>query len=265
NFLRFTRDMLLDRIDTALLDRYQRKRLAEVSQKTVRMEMNYVLRLLWLRGFQVVRPLPRPGRVTQQRAFTHDELERFFRACPLRYRTLYALMLTTGAREAELVPSAKSSHVALLKSEVDLGRRMITIRTAKAKPGAPVRSRVLPVPDDLVEPLRIQMASVEGSHVFRHYASSRRDFEAILRRAGITKKDELGRKVTSHSFRHTYATLIAEATGNNPFLVKEALGHQQLSTTERYCHVAAPQVRLTLDLRGVTSGCNMAEAGGLGS
>jgi len=131
NFLRFAGDVTLDRIDTALLDRYQRKRLAEVSQRTVRGELTFVLRLLRLRGFQIARPLPRPGRVTEQREFTQDEIERFFQACPPRYKTLYSLMLVTGARQAELVPSNRSGHVALLKSEVDLERHLITIRTAK--------------------------------------------------------------------------------------------------------------------------------------
>jgi integrase len=156
NFLAFSGNVSLDRIDTALLDRYQRKRLGEASQRTVRMELCYVLRLLRLRGFQVVRPLPRRGRVTPQRAFTHDEIRRFFEACPPRYVTLYTLMPATGAREAELAPAKKWSHVPLLKSEVDLGRRLVTIRSAKAKPGTPVRSRVIPISEDLAGSLRTQ-------------------------------------------------------------------------------------------------------------
>lgn len=259
NFLAFSGNVTLDRIDTALLDRYQRKRLAKVSQRTVRMELCYALRLLRLRGFQVSRPLPRRGRVTPQRAFTQDELRRFFEACPPRYTTLYTLMLATGAREAEMVPAKKSTHVPLLKSEVDLERRLVTIRSAKAKPGTPVRSRVIPISEDLAESLRTQMESNEGPHVFRRYASSHRDFEAVLKRAGIAKKDELGCKVTSHSFRHTYATLMAQATGNNPFIVKELLGHRQISTTERYCHVSAPLVRLDLGGTGVINGCKIVD------
>ena len=108
-----------------------------------------------------------------------------------------------------------------------------------------------------MKPLRVQMKSNEEPHVFRRYASSRRDFEAVLRRAGIAKKDELGRKVMSHSFRHTYATLVADATGSNPFVVKEILGHRQISTTERYCHVTALRLRLNLGLMGVEDGCRI--------
>jgi len=138
--------------------------------------------------------------------------------------------------------------VALLESEVDLENRLITIRPAKLKPGSAPRDRILPLPEELVEPLREQMRLVEEPHVFRRYVSSRRDFDSILRRAGIPKEDELGRKVTSHSFRHAYATLMTEAVGNSQFLLMKILGHSQISTTVRYCHPAAPLLRLNLGM-----------------
>jgi integrase len=69
--------------------------------------------------------------------------------------------------------------------------------------------------------------------------------------------DVLGRKITLHSFRHTYATLMAQVVGNNPFLLKEVLGHQRITTTEQYCHPEAPVIALPFDLdvqRGGRSG-----------
>lgn len=56
--------------------------------------------------------------------------------------------------------------------------------------------------------------------------------------------------MTAHSFRHTYATIMAEAVGHNPFTLKELLGHQQLSMTERYCHAKAPCI--PPDFQGMT-------------
>jgi len=40
-------------------------------------------------------------------------------------------------------------------------------------------------------------------------------------------------QTTFHSLRHSYATISA-AKGMNPFVLKESMGHQSLSTTERY-------------------------------
>lgn len=76
--------------------------------------------------------------------------------------------------------------------------------------------------------------------------NSRRDFDLVIKKAGIPKKDALGQKVTAHSFRHTYATVMAEAIGHNAFLLKEILGHKRLSTTEGYCHPTAPMMPIEL-------------------
>ncbi len=64
-------------------------------------------------------------------------------------------------------------------------------------------------------------------------------FDRIITKAKIAKKDVLGRKLTAHSFRHTFATMMAESVGHNPFVVKQILGHRQITTTDRYCHPTA--------------------------
>jgi len=50
NFLQFAGDILLDRIEAVLVEDYQRHRLSKVSQRTVSMEMSFLLRMLRLRG-----------------------------------------------------------------------------------------------------------------------------------------------------------------------------------------------------------------------
>ena len=178
-------------------------------------------------------------------------------------------MLYTGARLAEIVPSTKgSSHTALLKTEVDLDAGTVSIRTAKGRLGAKGKTRVLSIPADLIEPLRQQVAFTPGPHVFGPLHNSPRDFDLILAAAGIAKVDELGRKVTAHSFRHTYATLMSEAIGHNAFVLKELLGHRQISMTKRYCHPTAPALILPLneitpfsspEELGVGKGCKILE------
>ncbi len=54
--------------------------------------------------------------------------------------------------------------------------------------------------------------------------------------------DPLGRKLTAHSFRHTFGTMMAQSVGSNPFIVKQLLGHSQISTTDRYCHPTPPAI-----------------------
>ncbi len=80
----------------------------------------------------------------------------------------------------------------------------------------------------------------EGKYVFPQNQSLAQLFNRILERAGIAKQDNLGRKLVAHSFRHTYATMMSEVVGGNPFILKQALGHSQISTTDRYCHPHVP-------------------------
>ncbi|MEN6626646.1 MAG: site-specific integrase [Candidatus Sumerlaeia bacterium] len=68
------------------------------------------------------------------------------------------------------------------------------------------------------------------------------DVNRIIKRAGIAKINALGKKLTAHSFRHTFATRMAEQIGNNPFILKELMGHSKITTTEIYCQPQAPDL-----------------------
>jgi hypothetical protein len=46
--------------------------------------------------------------------------------------------------------------------------------------------------------------------------------------------------------------------GENPFLVKQVLGHSQIATTDRYCHPVAPVVVIDLAGMDVKGGCQEA-------
>ena len=57
---------------------------------------------------------------------------------------------------------------------------------------------------------------------------------AIVRNAG--RRAGLGRDVSPHTLRHTFATHLVEG-GADLAAVQELLGHDWLSTTTRYIHV----------------------------
>ncbi len=65
--------------------------------------------------------------------------------------------------------------------------------------------------------------------------------KTIVKRAGIQKR------ISPHSLRHTFATTLA-SRGANLVALKELLGHENLSTTERYMHVTPEHLRDTLSL-----------------
>lgn len=58
---------------------------------------------------------------------------------------------------------------------------------------------------------------------------------------------QIDKKITPHSLRHTFASSLA-AKGASLAALKEILGHQKISTTERYLHVTPDHLRETLGL-----------------
>jgi len=288
SFVRFAGhgDWTLDRFDSKFLEDYQRDRLGTPQKRgrghkrrrtaaraTVVKEIALVRRMFGRYGIVLAKPSPKRGRRTPHRVFTQDELRRFFAACPPRYQTLYQLMLATGARQAELVPSTQgSTHTPLLKKEVDLSHCTVTIRSAKRRSiddNEPI-VRTIPIAEDLAERLRREMDATPGPFVFLPSHSILRDFQAILKRAGIEKIDVAGYKITSHSFRHTWATWMGRKI---PLLtLKAALGHTTTRMTEKYAHIEAEglpvvdvasvlmaEVNEGRDATGATCGCNIVD------
>jgi integrase len=163
-------------------------------------------------------------------------------------------------------------HVALLKKEIDTETGMVTIRTAKLKAGQKSRLRVLRVPTELINLPSAQMKQVPGEHVFSPNGSLAKLFDRILIRAGlateeelpnkkkrIKKVDGLGRKLTAHSFRHTFATLQASAVAFNLFPAQRDSRAPAIVDQDRYCHARseAPVIDVSELLGSVRGQCEL--------
>jgi len=258
-------DIALEALPADTLTRYQRHRLATASRATVQKEIHAIGRMLRGKTHNVEKPpaLGR-GRFAPNRAFTEAEVQAIFARATGWMRDLCLVLATTGARPAEIIPSYRSNHIALLKTEVDYEAQTITLRTAKQKAGqAPASPRTVKVPQETLDACKRQAADTLGVHVFAPgNANLARQFKALLRRAGVPRIDALEQKATLHSWRHTYATRIAQIVGQNPFLLQRALGHSQIGTTAQYCHPTAPAIVLNSggvstnhDIEGCQKGC----------
>ncbi len=125
------------------------------------------------------------------------------------------------------------------------------------------KDRVVPLPDEIISPLKkwfelikdkeYLFSSIERddapmckSHLSRRYWS-------VLKKAGFRiaiGQNAVGKNVYKfnfHTFRHTYATMLWEKTGDI-YLVKNALGHSKLETTTIYTHASTKFMREKVDL-----------------
>jgi len=250
------KDISLEKIDYDLVEEYQRHRLKKVSLSTVNKELDSIIRLLKNNGIYVERPKAKAGKIAENREFTSEEKQAFFEICEKYYSNYYCIFRTlysTGARPAELVPSKRSNHTALKKSEVDVQNQIVIIRSAKVPVGRRGLVRRIQVSQEIVNMLVQQMELTPGDYVFSPVDICH-IFDKILKKAYIQKtikEDGIEKKLTAHSFRHTYASELAERCSFDQLALTKVLGHKKVSTTARYVHSKPPAVIIDIsDFKG---------------
>jgi len=180
---------------------------------------------------------------------TRDEVERLFDATNLgkksdmRDRAMLETLYSTGLRVSELV--------SLNRSQVDLERREFTVRGKGKKP------RIVFLSERCVKYLRMYLSERVDNWepVFISYGRNREDedlglgekrrltaytVQEVVRRA--SKLAGLGKKVTPHVLRHSFATDLLH-NGADIRSVQEMLGHASITTTQIYTHSTNARLR----------------------
>jgi integrase/recombinase XerD len=204
---------------------------------------------------------PRLGRRLPS-VLTLEEVERIIDASPAgqrfpqRDRAMIEFLYSSGVRISELIAirleeCAWRDHTVRLVPVDRSIRRRTGVRARVDVGPKGDRARIVPIGNRAVA---AALAYVEGERAalrgsrsegslflnFRGRPLSRTGAWQIVRRnvraAGIRKK------VTPHTFRHTFATHLLER-GADLRAVQEMLGHADISTTQIYTHVDAPYLR----------------------
>lgn len=148
----------------------------------------------------------------------------------IRARAMFELLYATGMRVSELLN--------LKINDLNLEEGFVRIIGKREK------ERIVPIGEpavlaikeylNLVRPFLLNKKDISNPYLFlnqRGKKLSRMGFWKILRKyvklAGIEKK------ITPHTFRHTFATHLLEG-GANLRIVQELLGHANISTTQIY-------------------------------
>ncbi|MBA7522319.1 Tyrosine recombinase XerD [subsurface metagenome] len=76
-----------------------------------------------------------------------------------------------------------------------------------------------------------------------HRQLSSRDFQRIVKTFSIRT---IGRPITPHTLRHTFATRLLKHT--NLRVIQELLGHSSIQTTQIYTHVSTEDSRLAVNM-----------------
>jgi integrase/recombinase XerD len=166
---------------------------------------------------------------------SREELARLFAAARhLKSRTFLMLAYGTGLRLSELC------HLRV--ADIDAHADRMCIRVEQGKGG---KDRYVPLPEDVLLLLRawwrsnhprtwLFCATRAGDQPL-HVQCAQRWYRAACAHAGITKQGGI------HSLRHAYATHLLEA-GVDLYTLQQWLGHNHVSTTTRYLHLARPDL-----------------------
>ncbi len=166
---------------------------------------------------------------------TFDEVAQFFDACENhKYRTIFVCAYAGGLRVSEVVK--------LRIQDIDSQRMVLHIQQGKGW-----RDRYVPLSPRLLETLR---------NYWRQYRPADWLFAGQPRSQPITagsvirycrqvsEAAGLGKRVTMHSLRHSYATHLLEA-GTDLRSIQLLLGHRNLKTTAIYTHVSCQRLAAT--------------------
>jgi len=110
----------------------------------------------------------------------------------------------------------------------DIDFKQELLKVVQGKGG---KDRFIPLPKPIIADLRDYLKSQEivSGRLFK---TGRRNTGLFMARLG----KQLGKKISPHILRHSYATFILEKTGNLE-LVRDLLGHTDIRTTQIYTHM----------------------------
>ena len=197
-------------------------------------------------GQTVGQPAPNAGKTYPAETLTTAEVGAVIGACSrraptgIRNRALLTLLYRSGLRVNE----------ALTLRPTDVGMAKRSIRVLDPKTGKPQTRGYHPSADDALgrwldtrRDLGIKrgllFTTLEGGPVSDEYV--RAMLRRMARRAGVEKR------VTPHTFRHTYASEL-EAAGVPVSVISKLLGHSSLAVTARYLdHLTNDQAVMALE------------------
>lgn len=164
----------------------------------------------------------------------------------IRDYTMIFLALSTGLRVSELV--------GLFFEDIAPYGEVSSVISVPARIGKRSKKRDIPINDDIRQALSKFISSMQYTRqpaaptsfffvsLHTHNPLSSRDFQRIVKEISISS---IGRSVSPHTLRHTFATRLLKHT--NLRVIQELLGHSCIQTTQIYTHPDLDDARAAIN------------------
>jgi len=249
--LAFFRNFHFDFISAKIIETYKKHRLAAIGKKHRQINLELLaLSSLWSWAYDAghcadppirMRKLPYKAGVPE--VLSKEQCLAIFRNAGPYRRALLLCLYQAGLRANEVR--------GLKTGAVDLNTGYLRIH------GKGDKVRLVPMTQTLIEAMRQHFKGMaarkkksslvwDNSLVFpslrtgQRLTDIRRPLQTAIEKAGIRQR------VTPHMLRHSFATHLLDAKADLR-VVQELLGHEKISTTQIYTHVALDRKRLAID------------------
>lgn len=160
---------------------------------------------------------------------TKDEIKKMIdTADNQKSRLILSLLYSGGLRVSELVN--------MKVSDMDFGENTGWVRRGKG-----AKDRVFTISQSLGQEIKKYLEGREQTYLFsKDKPLTTRNVQKII--FGLRQKSGINKKITPHTFRHSFATHLLEQ-GTDIRMIQAILGHSSLNTTQIYTHISSEQIK----------------------
>ncbi|MEE9229200.1 MAG: tyrosine-type recombinase/integrase, partial [Acidobacteriota bacterium] len=245
----FFGDMLLGAITPEKIVNYRTRRLGQgVAHGTVNNERAilskvFTLAIDWER--LSYNPVKKVGKLEQPagrlRYLERPEADSLIGASPAHIRPVIIIALETGGRLSEVL--------GLKLDDLDFHRSILYFDQTNTKSG---RQREIPMTPMLVDTmhvmLKVRPLARTLKHVFIRHGKPMRDVRTAFTKA--RQRAGLGKDVTFHTLRHTFASWYV-MDGGDLYRLQKLLGHATIAQTQKYAHLAPEYMKSAVQHMGL--------------
>lgn len=162
---------------------------------------------------------------------TKEEVKRLIESADnVKSRLIVSLLYSSGLRVSELVN--------LKAGDLNLEENTGWVRRGKGN-----KDRLFSISSNLSQELKeyFEFRGKDNAYVFsKEKPLTTRNIQKIIK--GTRERAGIGKKVTPHTLRHSFATHLLES-GVDIRLIQAMLGHASLNTTQVYTHISSEQIK----------------------
>jgi len=160
---------------------------------------------------------------------TKDEVKKLIGSTDnTKSRLIISLLYSSGLRVSELV-------------NLKVGDLNLDENTGWVRKGKGSKDRLFALSQSLCQELKNYLEGRENSYIFsKNKPLTTRNIQKIIK--GTKERAGIGKKVTPHTLRHSFATHLLEQ-GTDIRIIQQMLGHSSLSTTQLYTHISSEQIK----------------------